>query len=44
MSLQDIALTLALFNAAAIAGGPVAGAIAAAFVAGVLIGRHQPDP
>jgi hypothetical protein len=44
MNINEAALTLAVFSAAAEFGTLVAAATAAAFVAGLLIGRRRADP
>jgi hypothetical protein len=41
MDKVDISLTLAAFSALAVLIGPIAALVAAAFVAGVLVGRNQ---
>ena len=41
MDKTDINLALGIFGAAALLGGPIAAAIAAAFTVGLLIRRHR---
>ena len=44
MNIHEIGLALSVFSAAAVLGSPIAAAITAAFVIGLLLGRNTPAP